>query len=236
MNYDTLQRFPNQDIANRPDECVGETWSDLNGNRFKQAMYAGFSYAAALRISNTAPTTEGSDPYSGGLGVILYGTMPTDEAPYDISTQSELYDANWANYPQKSLAANFVQNGLVRLYSYSDICNYFMEYKQGCQLAIKWYESFGTPNADGTLPAPSGSFSYHCVAVYEDNLLGLRIKPWLGPSWGAGGYAFISQTTFNLVFQNAAGFNLQASRWTSLISALITRWYLLGDIYTQLYG
>lgn len=234
MNFDVLQRFPNQLIAKRQDECVGETWADLNGNRFKQAMYPGFSYAGALRVSNTTPTTEGSDPYSGGLSVVLYGTLPTDEAPSDISSESELFDANWANYPNKGLASTYVQNGLKSLYSYADITNYLMDYKQGCQLHIRWYESFGIPNQDGTLPAPSGSFSHHCVAVYEDHLLGLRIKAWLGPNYGAGGYVFIPPSMFNQLFVQASGFDPYASRWTSLVKALLPRWYLFNDIYPQL--
>lgn len=233
-NFDTLQRFPNQNIALRPDECVGETWADLNGNRFKQAMYPGFSYAGALRVSNTQPTTAGSDPYSGGLSVVLYGSLPTEDAPTDISTFSELFDANWANYPMKELASTFVQNGLKPLYSYADIVNYIFDFRQGCQLTMKWYESFSTPNQDGTLPAPSGAFSTHCVAVYEDHLLGLRIKPWLGPGFGAGGYAFLPQSVFSQVFVDSSGFNPQASRWVSLVKALLPRWYLYKDIYPQL--
>jgi hypothetical protein len=65
-------------------------------------------------------------------------------------------------------------------------------------------ESFNTPNADGTLPAPSGWFTHHNVAVYDDVLQGLVIKPWLGASLGNGGYVTISETLFSQVFQSAA--------------------------------
>lgn len=201
-------------------------------------MDPGFNYAASFKILNYSPTTAGTDPYSAMLGGVIYGALPTDKEPFDATINGELYEANWANYALnfKALALNFVQNGLIELRNYSDICNYLMQYKQGCQLAVLWYESFNTPNPDGTLPAPSGKYTKHCVAVYEDNLLGLRLKPWLGTSYGVGGYCFMSETTFNLVFMSASGFNPQASRWTSLISALVIRWYLLSDIYTQLYG
>jgi hypothetical protein len=238
MNRDTLQRFPNQDIENRPDECVGETWADIIGNIVNQPCDAGYSYAAALRCSNSIPTTAGSVPYSGGVGGLVYGAIATESEPFDANTTSELYEANIEAYPatDRVLALRFAQSGLQSLYTWNDICNYLMEEKAGVQMAVKWYSSFNTPNADGTLPAPSGTFTYHCVAVYEDTLTGLRIKPWLGPSYGTGGYAFMSQTTFNLVFQNAAAFDLQAWRWGQLALTGAFRPYLLNDIIPQLKG
>lgn len=238
MNRDILQRFPNQDIEDRPDECVGETWADIIGNLCNQPMDAGYNYAAALKCSNSIPTTAGSVPYSGGVGGLVYGAIATLSEPFDASTTSELYEANIEAYPasDRILALRFAQNGLTQLATWNDICNYLLEQKAGVQMAVKWYSSFNTPNSDGTLPAPSGTFSYHCVAVYEDCLQGLRIKSWQGPNVGDHGYLYMSETTFNLVFQNAAAFDLQAWRWGQLALTGAFRPYLLNDIMPQLQG
>lgn len=235
MNRDQLKRFPNQIIENRPQACVGETYADIIGNIRNQPMDAGFSYAAALKVANTVPTTAGSDPYSGGLAGVVYGALPTEDAPFDATTTSELYEADISNYANRPLALNFAQNGLQSLYTYSDIANYLIEYKQGVQLAVRWYSSFNTPNADGSLPPPSGSYSLHCVAVYEDTLLGLRVKPWLGPDFADHGYCYMNQTTFNLVFQSAAGF-VPGNRWVNLVKILLNHWWLYFDIYPQLHS
>lgn len=237
MNLDNLQRFPNQNIEDRPDECVGETWADIIGNIENQAMDAGYCYAYALWCNRTAPTTSGSNPYSGGVGGLVYGAIPTEDQPFDAETTSELYEANIDNYPviDRLLALHNTPNALQGLFSYQDIKNYLSMSLGGAQLGICWYESFDTPNQDGTLPAPSGSFTNHCVAVYENTPLGLRIKPWLGPNYGADGYSFMSEATFNLVFQNASAFAL-GSRWWSLAYYGCTRPWLLKDIIPQLSG
>lgn len=233
MNLDKLKRFPNQIIEKRFDECTGETWADIVGNITNQPMDAGFSYAAALRINNTIPTTAGSNPYSGGLGTVVFGCLPTEDLPFDATTTSELYQANINNYGNHELALNFAQNGLQNLYNYEDISDYLEDGKAGVQLAVTWYESFNRPNQDGTLPEPSGNTSNHCVAVYEDSLLGLRIKPWIGPTYGDGGYGYMSKSLLQKVFLQASGINFDSYRWTSLVRILLSRWYLFDDIYPQ---
>ena len=236
MNRDYLKRFPSQLIEQRPTECVGETVADIIGNIERIPCDAGFSYAAALRIAGQIPTTAGSDPYSGMLSSVVYGALPTENEPFDAATTSELYEANIANYGASGLllAKNFTQPGVLQFYSYSGISNYLSTYNMGVQLGLRWYESFNTPNQDGTLPPPSGQFTEHCVAVYEDTDKGLRIKPWLGPSYGDGGYAYLSEASFNLVFQDASGFDQNAYRWTSLVKILLPRWYLFSDVWPQL--
>jgi hypothetical protein len=102
------------------------------------------------------------------------------------------------------------------------------------QIGVDWYESFNTPNADGTLPAPSGNYSQHCIAAYEVCSQGLRIKSWQGPNVGDHGYLYVSETNFNLVFNNAAAFNLQAWRWGQLALTGAFRPYLINDILPQL--
>lgn len=236
MNRDVLKRFPQQNIENRLQECVGEGVADIIGNIRNQAMDPGMSYAAALKVANTIPTTAGSDPYSGMLGGLVYGALPTEDAPFDATTTSELFEANLANYANRPLALNFAQNGVTFLYSYDDIANYLLESKQGVGCAIHFYQSFLTPNADGTLPAPSGTFSNHFIAIYEDTLLGLRAKVWLGPDYGMSGYCFIPRSIFNQIFVGAWGFNLQGNRWINLVKTLLNHWWLYSDIFSQLHS
>lgn len=236
-NLDILKRFPNQLTEGRETECVGETWADIIGNIIGKACDAGFSYAATLRVMGSSPTTAGSDPQSGGYACVVYGALQTISEPFDALTTSELYEANWANYPvsDKVMALQNVQNGLQTLSSYQAIVDYLSVAKMGVAMHMTWYASFMNPNTDGTLPVPSGTTSDHCIAIYEATPLGLRAKVWLGPTYGQEGYVFITPATFGLIFQGAWGFTGNVSRWWSLVQILIAaRWYLWSDISTQL--
>ena len=232
MNLDVLGRMPNQNMEGRSTECVGETVADIVGNIKNQAMDAGFSYAAALKVMNQTPTTAGSDPYSGMLGAVVYGCLPTEKEAFDATTTGELYESNLANYQNRSLALLNAQNGVMVLRSYQEIVNYLMAYKKPVNLAVDWYSTFETPNQDKTLPAPLGTITEHDVEVCEDTLLGLRVKSWQGPEYG---YVFLSETTFNLIFRGAWGFDPKASRWMSLVKILLSHWNLYADIYPQLF-
>lgn len=237
MNLDRLQRFPNQNVDKRPDECVGETVADLIGNIIGQPCDAGFSYAAALKVSNMAPTTAGSVPYSGMLGGLVYGALATNKEPFDATTTSELYEANFGNYQSvQSLALTNVQKGVLQLDSYQEIANYLVTYKQGVHLLVRWYTSFQSPNPDGTLPYPSGPFTNHCVAVYEDTPLGLRVKPWEGPDFGDHGYVYLPKSVLDQVFLSAAGFDPNGWRWWNLAYTGATRPWLINDILPQLHS
>ena len=225
MNQDLLMRFPNQDIENRPTECVGETIADIIGNLVGAPCDAGYSYAATLRVMNVAPTTAGSDPYSGVLGGVVYGGLATQKEPFDATTTSELYEANLANYPtpDEQAAQQYAQNGITLLTSYESIVDFLSIGAGGVTLPITWYSSFMAPQPNGTLPPPLGTTTSHCVAVYEATPLGLRVKPWIGPGYGAGGYCFLPEALFTSIFieGQAWGFNKGASRWFSLATTAL---------------
>lgn len=238
MNRDHLQMFPDQLIDGDPQECVALSVADIKGNIDSQLYDPDYTYAMTLKLMGVGPTTSGLDPYSGMLSAIVYGTLPITLESFTAKTMGELYIANFLNYTQaqRTFAQSKAMNGVTSLFSYNDICNWLGTEKSGVSLAIRWYESFNTPNADGTLPAPAGGFTYHNVAVYDDQLKGLMIKPWLGPTFGAGGYAFMSSTTFDLVFQSAAAFNPDAWRWFSLAQIAVTHPAIISDILPQLHG
>lgn len=235
MNLDTLKRFPNQNLENRPTECVGETVADIIGNLSLQEMDAGFSYAAALRVNNSPPTTAGSNPYAGMLGAIIYGTLPTDKVPFDVNLMDELYEANWYNYTgtSKQTAELYAQNGILILKNYQDVVN-CLKVGLPVSLSVRWHKSLFSPYPNGVLPAPSGQIFNHNVAVYEETSLGLRIKAWLGPEYGQGGYAFMPESVFNEVYFAAYAFNPKSWRWMSLASTGCFRPWLLPDILPQL--
>lgn len=235
MNLDVLKRFPNQNSEKRAEECVGETVADIIGNISEQPCDAGFSYAAALRVNNSVPTTAGSNPYAGMLGGLIYGALPTEKVPFDVSVMNELYEANWNNYtPESKMLANtYTQNGVTILKSYQDVVNCVNSGMPVC-LALRWYKSFFASNSDGVLPWPEGQMFNHCVGIFEATEKGLRTKAWLGPDFADGGYAYLPQDVFNQVFYSAYAFNPRGWRWLNLASTAVIRPWLISDILPQL--
>lgn len=233
---DRLQRFPNQDIQNRPTACTAETVSDIWGNVQNQPYTPDFTFAATQRLMNVTPNTSGADPYSAMLSAVVYGCLPTDDDPTTVANGGEILAANYANYTPQDihLASLFPANGVTSLPLYEDICNYLDQEKQGVSLAMTWYQSFMAPNADGTLPAPSGATTSHNVAVYGYTAQGLLVKPWLGQEWGAGGYCYLPEAYFSQVSVESYGFNLSGWRWFSLASIAVTHPSIISDILPQL--
>jgi len=232
MNQDHNQVFPNQIIDGNQTECVALTVADICGNIDSELYDPDILYAYTLRLMNQWPNTGGLDPYTGMLTPIVYGNLPVSLETFTAKTVGELYVANWQNYTpyQRIMAQQHTKRGVKRLYSFSDITNYLDTYRCGVSLAVKWYQSFNSPAADGTLPPPTGEFSYHNVAVYDDPFGYLLIKPWLGATYGQGGYARMPQATFNQVFISAAGFDPNAWRWGNLVQIALTHPQSIPDI------
>jgi len=232
MNLDHLQQFPNQLVDGDPSECVALSVADIAGNIDSQLYDPDIIYAYTLRLMGQQPNTGGLDPYTGMLCPVVYGLLPISLETFTAKTMGELYVANYQNYtPDERIAAlKWARRGVMPLYSYAEIAGYLSAYRTGVSLAVKWYESFNTPNQDGTLPAPVGAFSYHNVAVYEETDKGFRVKPWLGPQFGDGGYVYMSETTLELVYQSAYGFDPNAWRWLSLAKIAVTHSWDIIDI------
>lgn len=235
MSLDKLQWFPNQDVLNLPTACVAFSACDIAGNLMNTQMEPEFSYAATLRVMNEVPETAGSDPYSGIISTVVYGTLPAQDETFTAVTTSELYAANWANYnpSQKALALLEAQNGITLLDSWGDILAWVTSGKSGVMLPVTFYSSFWNKNSDGTLPAPSGSTSNHCTALYDANADGsINMKMWLGSGYG---YAKLTENIFNQIWDNEAwGINTSASRWLSLASASVVRPYIIADTLPQM--
>ena len=232
---DRLQRFPNQNIIQRQNECVLETVCDIWGNIQDQPFAPDFNLAATFKVMGVPPSSGGTDPYAGMLSALVYGALPTEVEPTDVSTGSELLAANWANYDpnMKRLALHYAATGIKQLYSYQDICNYLDTQQRGVAFAMKWFESFMVPLQDGSLPQPRDNFSDHCVAIFGYDEQGLKAKAWLGPDFGDKGYCYIPEVMFNLVFVEAFAF-VDQWRWLNLARTGLSHPWLLPDIIPQL--
>lgn len=231
MNQDYLKLFPNQVTEHRPEECVGLTVSDLAGNLLRQPCDPGFTYGATEHLMNVVPNEGGTDPLSGMQSALIYGVLPEAAADFSALSTSELYEANFANYASddKKLARTFAMKGVKTLYDYSDIVYHLSVGIGGAALAMRWYESFNTPNADGTLPPPSGIYSNHCVAVYESTPKGLRIKSWQG-TIGDGGYLYLNEAQFNVTHFASYAFDPTSWRWLSLVQVALQHTSAIPEI------
>jgi hypothetical protein len=232
MNLDRLQNFPNQNAEHRGDECVAETIADLLGNiYYAQGVKfdPGFNYGATFDLNGLTPSNVGTNPTYAFYAQCYRGSLPIQDATFTALTTSELMEANFNAYPpeQHLQALAYRQRGVRRLYSYTDIQSALKTYGQGVGMAMVWPQSFLNPNPDGTLPKPDGLSSNPMVAVYEDVPgLGLRIKPWLGSGYGAGGYCFLNETQFNQLFIEAFCFDPTANPLYTSLS--ITYYQLLA--------
>lgn len=236
MNYDKLGLFPNEPTSGDANECVGFTVADILGNIIGQPCDVEFSYAAGLHVAGGVPSTLGEDPRCGMLGGAIFGGLPVSLETFTSLNTSQLYAANFNNYTvfQKVNALKNAQNGLLELRNYQGIANYLHTHKQGVSLAIRWFESFLTPNSDGTLPVPSGESTNHNVGVWWEDEKGLLIKPYLGNNYGIGGYVILPEVMLPQVFYWAGGFNPNAWRWLTLATNALQHPNLIYEILPQL--
>lgn len=218
---DKNQYFPNQLIDGNSTECVALTVADICGNIDSQLYDPDFNYAFTLYLQGIQPNTAGLDPRAGILSTVAYGLLPMSEADFTAKTMGELYIANFANYSKEDVASALknARNGIKRLYSYDEIVQYLNDEQKGVSLAVKWFPEFNNPYSGGILPTPntSGEYSLHNVAVYGSGTNGLQIKPWLGPSYGFGGYGYMNCYVFSQVFQCAFAYDPKAWKWLSLV-------------------
>ncbi len=224
MIIDPLKRFPNQNADHRSFECVSETIADIVGNITNQPIDPGFNYGATFHLTGQQPADSGLNPIDAFNAQFIYGSLPTEDEPFDAATTSELMEANFDAYPlsDKQLAATFRQFPPKQLYSYDEVVAYQQQTKWGVGLATTFYENFLALSPDGTFPQPNGKYTYHEIEVlpgYDPR--GLAVKAWLGPSWGAGGYGYLSKDVFNKIVSEIHCFDKTAWQWLSLVKAAL---------------
>jgi len=225
---DKLQLFPDEATSGCNGECVGFTRSDIVGNIIGQPCDLEYAYASGLWMSGSEPTTAGEDFYAGMAANLVVGDLLVSEETFNAQSKGQLYDANFSNYPadQVTEAQKNSMGGVSYLNSYAAIDSYLAKKIAGVPMVMQWYESFMVPNSDGTLPAPSGTFTEHCVGIWQSDSKGLLLKPYVNPgnikvpTWGINGYCYLTEANYNLVNPSALGFNTQASallQWISLV-------------------
>lgn len=232
MTRDRLQIFEDQIAEKRFNGCVGIAIGDVIGNIVGVQMDSDFSEAAAYRVLGQKTGNDGVPLIPAIQGACLYGALPAVDEDFSASMKGELYANEWSNYAQADIqtASRYSQFGYVSLTNYDAVSDYIQQTNWGAPLLMKWYQSFNDPQTDGTLPAPSGSYSIHCVAVYDNPLIGLQIKPSCGKEYGIGGYAYLTRSTFEQVFIQSAGFDPNATRFWTLATIGLTHWNLAPDV------
>lgn len=240
MNLDALKRFPNQNIENRFNFCVGETIADILGNKYSQPFDCDYSYAAGLAVQALPPNIAGEDPYAAFLGACAYGALPKS-ADIDPPEATPLYEATFSAYTlqERQTASIYAQNGVTVLYGFDAITEHLLTKRQGVAIAMKWYyQSFNNPYPDGTLRTPGKGepFSYHCVAAYENTDKGLRIKPWQGPDYGLGGYGFLPRSIYSQCFPTGYAFSDEAIRFLTVVKTALQYPKNLGNMLPLIYS
>jgi len=235
MNQDYLGIKYNQLIDGNPTECVAITAADLKGNIIKQAQDPDFTYAFTRYLMGKEPSTEGLDPLTGMQSVIVYGTLPASQETFTAHSMGELYVANYKNYTQGQIqfARNTPKSNGIKTLNGSTAMRSFLDLGiGGIGIPMLWYPSYMNPNADGTLPAPSGTPTLHMVSGYDYNDRGIKIKPYLGQGYGQDGYVYHRPAALD----RAYAFDPNAWRWMSLASIALQHTNAIGDILPQLYA
>lgn len=238
VSMDKNKNFPNQLVDGDFFECVALAVTDIAGNIDGRIYNNDFTYAATLSLEGVTPGTDpdGSEPWTAFQSACAYGLLPQLVAPFTSKNKGELYAANFNNYIQqyRTLALEYIKKAPKNVgVNYQNVISFMKATNQGVALPMTWYQTFmSAPN--GILAAPSGGVSAHCPVAYVSDTGELVIKPWLGSSWGDGGYAILTQEMFNSIVSDAFSFDMNGSRWMTILAILITKHPYLIDYYSQL--
>ena len=237
MNPDKLQNFPNQLVNGEITECTALTATDIAGNMDGIVYDPDFTYAMTLRLEGLEPTINGADPLTAMQSIVAYGALPASKETFTALGLGELYVSDYKHYPadQVTEALKHQQKGIKSIgIDFDTIKNYPI----GVGGEITWFSSWMQPNADGTLPVPSGTTSNHYVAFYGSTIIHgvelLRCKPWLGKEYGDGGYVYMTLEQFKTVTKDTFTFNPAANHWVSIVGIMVTKFPFLADKVSSL--
>lgn len=237
-NFDKNKVMWNQNADHRPNECVGITRADIIGNIFGVKMLPDFSYASDLFLQRITPFNGGEAAAPGVAADIVYGALPFSAFPEAVQDSDTLTD-NFTIYTQQMriLAQQYAMKGSIPLNTYEDIIYYTQSTGIGANIAFKWSQAFENPQADNSLPMPSGSFSYHDTAEYiPDDPRGLGIKSWQGTEYGDNGYVYMNKQVYTESVTGAWGYDPKGWRWWSLVKIGLQYPQALNDIIPLLYA
>lgn len=221
-------------------ECTALAVCDLAGNILGKQFSNDFTYAATLQLEGVAPDVDpdGADPWTALQSAVAYGLLPLENATFTSKTKGELYSANWLNYTaeERSLALQHQMIAPINLgVNYDGMVTWMRMHQQGVMISLTWFSSFGTSgyaqtNQQGIMPTPSGSISNHCVAAYLDtDNTTVLIKPWLGTTWGRGGYGILTKELYDTIAKDTFSFDVSGNHWLAILAIICTKFPYLYD-------
>lgn len=238
VSMDKMGNKPNQLADGDFYECCALAVTDIAGNMDGRLYSNDFIYAATLFLEGVTPGVDpdGSEPWTAFQSACAYGLLPQLVAPFTSQTKGELYASDFRNYIQqyRTIALDYTKKAPKNVgVDYFGVINYIKATGQGVAIPMTWFESFmGITNS--ILPAPSGATSAHCPVAYVADTGELVIKPWLGSTWGDGGYAVLPKALFDALVTDAFSFDANGNRWLTILAILITKYPYLVDYYSQL--
>ncbi len=226
--------FPNQLVDGDLYECVALTVADLTGNILGFPVNPDFTYAATLSLEGVTPGVDpqGSDPWTALQSAVGYGVLPQSLAAFTAKTKGELYASDFRDYgpTQRQVAVQHQMVAPINLgVDYDRMITWMRKIGQGVMIPLTWFSEFGVaPN--GIIPPPAGQTSNHCVAAYLDtDNTTVLIKPWLGSTWGRGGYGTLTRELYNTIAKDTFAFNPNGSHWWAIVAILLTQFPFLKD-------
>lgn len=226
--------MPNQLSDGDLFECTAITVADLAGNILGFSVNPDFTYAATTFLSGATPGVDplGADPWTALQSAVGYGVLPQSMAAFTAKTKGELYASDFRDYgpTQRDTA---LQHQMIALKNvgknYDNMIAWMQKTSQGVMIPLTWFSGFGVaPN--GVIPAPYGETSNHCVAAYLDtDNQTVLIKPWLGDTWGRGGYGILTRELFNTIVVDVFAFDPNGSHWWAIVAILLKKFPYLKD-------
>jgi hypothetical protein len=235
----------NQEADGKDTECTSYYITNTFTNRLMKTFEPGFSYGATMFTENVQPTTEGADPLAALQSAVICGALPTIYCTQEELAQSEIMDANFSNWAtQQQLALQTCAVDVHNVLGFTDPFNSILSTMWTGQVAVAictpWYEEWMTaPN--GVLPMPANvnnvsGLPWHCYSGEGKETISEKehivTKPWIGASWGANGFGYLSQEVCNAVMSvpgaGALVLVFTGKRWLPLCKIVVNRPWTIG--------
>lgn len=216
-NFD--QNIPNPIFGTpaQPEGCGGMTDADICSDTDKILYSPWFSHEKNCYLANVS-TDSPVDETDILNSPIVYGVLAEGES----TDQQALAHRRGQWFGVSPLNGSLFQGIISAMHTGQGSVSFFSD----------WYESFETPSK-GIVPSPSGNTSGHnwkfCGVITVEGRTYLIAKPWLGISWGEGGFCYISEFIVNSL--DADAFIMVKA---SAVNAPIVRYTLMQTLVNYL--
>lgn len=233
--------------------CTQETTTELCCDMDRVVYDENWAAAMTSKL-NGAPIINGVSALTAMEAMTEYGPLLKSLSPAGFTWQEKGvgFVEDWNNWPAPLYleAAPNERKAVVAVdggqYDAFDTYRAQMQlHNRSIGFASKWYyDSFNSPGAYSILSMPtaqqSADFTYHMYAIkgwatLPDGNIYLKIKPWEGAGYGAGGYAYLSRAIVNMLDAdpNAAAL-MFADVPASLVQSLLLQNQSLLTIFKEL--